>query len=171
MDIIRKYKGILRGINAEIERFNSQLARFRFDLLDASDDGPRLIVAGRPWKELDLGKCPHGDCPGLYVLCAYQKDDPTCLAAYIGKASIGTMTISSRVDSNLRKAPEREKGIYTMNDLEGQTFIIEAVVAIGVPSDVPREMRAFASALEEFVIAKVQAQDGIHLLNGTGVER
>lgn len=162
MDII-KYKDIFRDINAEIERFNSLLAQFRFDLLDASS---RLIVAERPWKELNLGKCPYGDGPGLYVLCAYQKDNPTRFAAYIGKASIGNGTIGNEIYSKLKNSPQKEQGIYTMNDLSGRTFIIEAVVAIGVRE---RRMRALASALEEFVIAEVQGR--IPLLNGTGVER
>ena len=158
-----KYEGILREINTEIEAFNLLLAQFRFDLLDVSSPSSWLTVADIPWKELDLGKCPHGDCPGLYVLCAHQKDNPTCIAVYIGKASVGNGTICNEIYSKLKNSPQKVKGIYTMNDLSGLTFIIEAVVAMGVRE---QRMKAFASALEEFVIDGVCGR--IHLLNGTG---
>ena len=161
---ITKYHSISRQINAEIERFNALLAKFKFSMLDASSPGSCLVVANNPWKSLNLGLCPSGDCPGVYVLCACQKDNPTSLAAYVGKAS--GQNISREVGQKLGSSPQRAEGIYTMSGRSGQTFIIEVVVAVGV-REAP--MRFLASALEEFIIDGVQGR--INLLNGTGVER
>jgi len=167
MDIITKYKDIVQTINEEIKHFNSLLAQHRFELLDASSHKSWFEVANKPWRELNLGLCPYGHSKGLYVLCAYQKDDPASYAAYVGKASIGSETIASRVGSWLGKSPERTNGVYTMNDVSAKSFIIEAVIAMGVGE---QPMPALTAALEEFVIDELQLQ-GIHLLNGKGVKR
>jgi hypothetical protein len=58
------------------------------------------------------------------VLCAYQEGHPGRIAAYFGKAS--WTKIGDRIWSHLCWQPQRSEGIYTMNDLSGQTFILEA---------------------------------------------
>ena len=159
---ITKYDGILHEINAEIEQFNSLLTNFRFPLLDATKPDSCFILANVPWDTPQIWPC--SDRPGVYVLCAYQQGDPKRVAAYVGKASWNN--IGDRIWSHLSRQPQHAQGIYTMNDLSGQTFIIEAIVAIGV---LEARMRCLALALEEFIIDGVQTR--VHLLNGTGVER
>jgi hypothetical protein len=58
---------------------------------------------------------------------------------------------------------------YAMSDHFGETFFIEAVAV----SPVRERLRRFlASALEEFIIDKVQeTASGMHLLNKTGIEQ
>jgi|ERR1051326_4669915 hypothetical protein len=158
----------IREINAEIERFNSVLAKFKFAPLDASDQSSWFIVAGVPWSKPQLW--PSTDCPGVYVLCAHDEGAPERVAAYVGKASLQNM--GAEIGAKLYGSSQREKGIYTMMDLSGQTFVIEAVITTGVRD---KSMRFLASALEEFIIDGVQEEINgvprVHLLNGTGVER
>jgi len=165
---ISKYHSILREINAEIERFNSLLAKFKFSPVDASDPDSWFIVAGVPWSKPQVWS--GTDRPGVYVLCAHDEGAPERVAAYVGKASLQNM--GAEIGPKLYRSPQREKGIYTMMDLLGQTFIIEAVITTGVRDT---RMRFLASALEEFIIDGVQETINgvprVHLLNGTGVER
>ena len=45
-----------------------------------------------------------------------------------------------------------------MNDLSGQTFMLEAVVAVGIRDVRDWRMRCLVSALEEFIIDGVQEE-------------
>src|SRR5437763_4379479 len=104
-----KYEGILREINAEIEQFNSLLAKFKFAPLDASDPDSWFIVAGVPWSKTQ--DWSGTERPGVYVMCAHDEGVPERVAAYIGKASLQIM--GARIGSKLCGSPQREEGIYT----------------------------------------------------------
>lgn len=154
---LERYEPIFREINLDIEKFNALLSEeFRIAPLNASNSESFSIIADVPW---DDQVWPHHDCPGVYVLCARHENDPNRLGAYIGKASLSN--IGNRVWAHLN--PHRATNVYRMNNLSGESFIIEAVAAIGFRD--PRT-RALVSALEEFIIVGVR--DRVHLLNGTG---
>jgi hypothetical protein len=155
--ILQKYESIFSEINIEIEKFNTLLAEeCRISPLNASDSESCSVIANIPW---DDQVWPHKDFPGVYILCAYHQSDTSRLGAYIGKASL--KYIGHRLWAHLN--PHRTTNIYRMNDLSGEPFIIEAIVAIGLRN--PR-MRVLASSLEESIIAGVR--EHVHLLNGTG---
>ncbi|MGI8437434.1 MAG: GIY-YIG nuclease family protein [Chthoniobacterales bacterium] len=150
----QKLEPIFIEINHGIELFNSFLAdEFRIAPLNASNSESFSIIANVPW---DDQVWPHSDCPGVYVLCAHDENDPSRRGAYIGKASLSN--IGNRVWAHLN--PHRATNTYRINGFSGESFIIEAIAAIGLRD---LRTRAFASALEEFIIASVR--DRVYLLN------
>jgi hypothetical protein len=154
---LQKYGPIFREINLEVERFNGLLAQeFRIEPLDFSNSESWSVIANVPW---DDQVWPHANSPGVYFLCAHHEGDPSRLGVYVGKATLSK--IGNRIWTHLTS--HRSSGVFRMNNLAGETFIVEAIGALAF-----RDSRstALASALEEFIITGVR--DRVHLLNGTG---
>jgi hypothetical protein len=115
------------------------------------------VIANVPWK--DQVWPSNQALPGVYVLFGHHQSDVARLGAYIGKSSLNH--IGKRFYEWLR--PHRATDVYLVHDRFGEPFVIEAIVAIGFRDP---GMRAFASALEEFIIAGVRER--IYLLNALG---
>jgi hypothetical protein len=154
---MEKYESMLREINLEIEKFNSLLAEgFKVSPLNASDPKSSRVITDVPFATVGLNSVNIS--PGVYALCCYRQSDSSRVGAYIGKSS---SRMGSRIIPHLRpNSPTGSK--YQRKDRSGELFVIEAFVAT-LLSD---QMRTFASALEEFIIAGVGAR--VHLLNRIG---
>ncbi len=137
-----RFAGLISQINAHVDVFNRVLAP-EHQLKRISPDDPETYSdsMGLPWGEQ---RWPSKDNAGVYVICGSHEQDPTRLAAYVGKASL--KNIGNRLWSHLTQY--RPTGVYRLG---GPTsgFIVEALLAIPIHTPTPRSM---SSALEEHII-------------------
>ncbi len=103
---------------------------------------------------------PNSDTGGVYFLFAYEKNNRSNTAVYIGKASFSS-SIGNRLYSHLNDFKREEH--YLIWDGDGKEYVIELISSI----DLDKRNRTFlASALEEFLITKMPKE--INLINVTG---
>ena len=161
-----RYAGLIRQLNEHISAFNAFLSGKcqlkKIDLSDSETYSDR--IQGMPWGQQKYPACQN--TPGVYILCGPSEQDPTRLAAYIGKASCSRF-IGHRLWSHLHPsylAAKRQgvafQGVYRYGQ-HPNSFLIEVILAVSTG-----EMPSMASALEEYIINA--GFPGVQLFNANG---